>query len=120
MEAHFTLTDAASIAGLEQKYFSRFFKEKTGIGFSLWLNVVRTHEAEKILSDSNVPITDVAAAVGYRDLRTFQRNFKKLIGVTPFQYRRRIRRSLEKGAARTTNRATRTTNIAARERSPNG
>ena len=86
-----SLADAARVAGLERKYFSVFFKAKVGIGFRAWLASQRIARSEELLRSANRSVTEVAFSVGYRDLRTFERNFKRIHAETPREYKQRVR-----------------------------
>lgn len=81
------LRDVARVARLEQKYFSAYFRAKTGMCFRDWLTQQRIDQAKHMMTAQDHSITEVAFAVGYRDLRTFQRAFKKCTGMTPRTYR---------------------------------
>lgn len=72
-----SLTVAAGIAGLEKKYFSSFFRRKVGVCFKDYVAHVRVTKAVELMRTRNYSITDVALSVGFRDLRTFERTFKK-------------------------------------------
>jgi two-component system response regulator YesN len=74
---------------LSRYHFSRLFKEATGMTYLSYLNRVRIEQAKKFLNDDALSITDAGYAVGYSDLRQFERIFKKVVGSTPSQYRRR-------------------------------
>ena len=82
-----SLEGAASMAGLEKKYFSRFFKSKTGICFKDWVANVRIKKAQMMLMEQDYTVTETCFAVGFRDLRTFERTFKKHTGMTPSKFR---------------------------------
>jgi len=86
-----SLAAAAEVAGLEQKYFSAFFHAKTGVCFKGWITHLRVNRAIELMRSRNHPITDIAFAVGFHDLRTFERAFKKYTGVTPRAYKRSVR-----------------------------
>jgi len=86
-----SLSVAARVVGLSEKYFSRFFREKTGLRYSEWVNGVRVEKAMQRMRQSNYSITTVAYDVGFQDLRTFERVFKKLTGLTPRDFRSRVR-----------------------------
>ena len=90
-EDHITLEIAADIAGLERTSFSRFFRQKTGLCFTQWLRIVRVKRAKELLARRNRAVTEVAFAVGFRDLSTFERAFKRIEGVTPSCYKSRVR-----------------------------
>jgi two-component system response regulator YesN len=95
----FTLADAAQIAALEKTYFSKVFKKKVGISFVDWLGRVRIKRAVLMLMDHDHRITDLAFAVGFTDLRTFERAFKKFTGVTPRGCKSIVREHSETGLA---------------------
>jgi two-component system response regulator YesN len=82
-----SLSDAAEMTGLERTYFSRFFRVLTGWTFSTWIRAVRVERATALLRGGRLRILSVALAVGYNDLTTFERAFKKCIGVSPSVYR---------------------------------
>ncbi|MEM9384036.1 MAG: AraC family transcriptional regulator [Pseudomonadota bacterium] len=89
--ARISLVDAARVANLEASYFSSFFHEKTGVCFHSWLNYTRVLRAMHLLADTDLSITNVSRKVGFRDLRTFQRAFKRFASVTPTEYRKQAR-----------------------------
>jgi two-component system response regulator YesN len=77
------LSRAAEIAGLEKTYFSKFFHDKTGVCFHDWLSQVRVTRAADLMRSRDLSITEVAFAVGFRDLRTFERVVEKCTGMSP-------------------------------------
>ena len=84
------LCDAANIAGLEPKYFSTFFRNKTGICFSDWLKEVRITRAVQLLSREDLSILELAIAVGFSSERTFRRVFKSRVGTSPSTFRKTL------------------------------
>ena len=82
------LQKAAQIAAMERTYFSTFFRQKVGITFSEWLRLLRVSRAIEMISTSNYSISHVAFAVGFGDLRTFERAFKQYTGKTPSEFKR--------------------------------
>ncbi|HEX8053045.1 MAG TPA: helix-turn-helix domain-containing protein [Thermoleophilaceae bacterium] len=89
------LDDVAREAHMSRYHFSRTFKRVTGVRFIEYVTRLRLARACALLAESEQTITAVALAVGYQDLRPFERTFKKEIGYTPSQYRRRVRAGLE-------------------------
>ena len=85
------LSRAADVAGLEKTYFSRFFHDKTGVCFHAWLNWVRVNHAMEIMKSRDLPITEIALAVGFQDLRTFERAVKKCTGTNPRALKSKLR-----------------------------
>lgn len=86
-----SLGEAARVAGLEEKYFSTYFHTKTGVRFKEWLTHVRIARAKEIMTRRDETITRLAFNVGFQDLRTFERAFKRHTGMTPLAFKRMIR-----------------------------
>ncbi|MCR2805237.1 helix-turn-helix domain-containing protein [Paenibacillus soyae] len=70
-------------------YLSSYFKEKTGTNFSDYLNDLRIGRAKELLMNLELRIQDVASAVGYHNVNSFIRMFKRYSGITPGEYRKR-------------------------------
>jgi AraC-like DNA-binding protein len=82
---------AAEIAGMEATYFSAFFRKKIGIRYTDWLGCLRVAHAIRLLKSRDRPIADIAQAVGFNDLRTFERNFKRITHTTARRFKERVR-----------------------------
>lgn len=92
-----TLSAAAEIAGLEAAYFSRLFRKTTGQTFSEWNARIRMEEAKAQLRIVDLSVTAIAASVGYEDLTTFERVFRRSQHLCPRQYRaQELRRFAER------------------------
>lgn len=85
------LSRAAEVAGLEKTYFSRFFHDKTGVRFHQWLNWTRVSRAMEIMRYRDATITEIAFAVGFQDLRTFERAVERCTGTSPRMLKNRLR-----------------------------
>ncbi|WP_162848512.1 AraC family transcriptional regulator [Paenibacillus nanensis] len=70
-------------------YLSSYFKEKTGTNFSDYLNDLRINRAKELLLNLELRIQDVAGQVGYHNVNSFIRMFKRYSGITPGEYRKR-------------------------------
>ncbi|MFD0698068.1 helix-turn-helix transcriptional regulator [Paenibacillus sp. GCM10027628] len=92
MMAHYaediTLELVASKLSITGGYLSTYFKEKTGTNFVDFVNEFRIKQAMNLLLQQEMKIQDIAEAVGYQTMRSFNRTFKNLTGVTPSEYRR--------------------------------
>lgn len=86
-----TLKDAAESVCLSPKYLSRIFKEDTGIGFSEYKLGVKVKQSEKLLKDTSLNVEQISDKLGYQNSESFIRVFKKSIGLTPTEYRRKVR-----------------------------
>ena len=86
-----SLRKAARVAGLEHKYFSTFFHAKAGVPFKQWVSYLRVKRAKEMMEDANHSITHIAGASGFQDVRTFERTFKRVMSMTPMQYKKSVR-----------------------------
>jgi len=88
--------EVAKEACMEPTYFSKIFKDVTGKDFREYLNDHRITKAKEILlNGSRLSITEIALALGFGDITTFERIFKRMVGLTPMQYRNRSSSSEE-------------------------
>ncbi|WP_028553128.1 helix-turn-helix domain-containing protein [Paenibacillus sp. UNC451MF] len=74
---------------LNAKYLSQMFKEEFGVNFLDYLGNVRIQQAKRLLLESGESIQEIGVQVGYPNVRSFMRVFKKLTGVTPGEYRKK-------------------------------
>jgi len=86
-----SMADAAKVAGLERKYFSAFFHSKVGITFTEWIRLLRVRRSMELMRAHDDSIPRIAFAAGFRDVRTFERAFKRYVGVSPTAYRSSVR-----------------------------
>ncbi|MBO6088746.1 MAG: helix-turn-helix transcriptional regulator [Lachnospiraceae bacterium] len=77
----------AEMAGISKDYFSRIFKNLTGMNYSKWLNTVRIEKAIELLSQKNMTLTEVAMMSGFQSIPSFNRVFRKDKGMAPGEYR---------------------------------
>ncbi len=82
-----SLEDVAELVYLSPKYLSRLFKEVTGIGFNQYRLARKMEKAREILTETGLTVNEISYRLGYRNMESFIRMFKKLIGLTPTQYR---------------------------------
>ena len=82
------LDDIARYAGFTPTYFSRIFKEETGMNFKEYLNGIRFDYAKKLIRFSDMSITQICGECGFNDYANFTRHFKLRFGVSPTQYRK--------------------------------
>jgi len=90
-KADIYLTQVAEAFNTSDKYLSRLFKEKLGIGFHEYLTVLRIEKAKSLLSDTELSVNQIGEMVGFTNYSTFFRLFKKYEGVNPSQYRDNIK-----------------------------
>lgn len=81
-----SLQELAEHVGLNPAYFSLLFKEQMGISYIKHLTRLRMEQAKALLR-SGLRVNEVSERVGYLNYRHFTELFKKIVGMTPGQYR---------------------------------
>lgn len=81
------LDEVAERVCVGKYYISHLFRERLGIGFHEYVNMMRVNEAEKLLRETTLPVTEVGYQVGFSCSRTFNRVFQKQVGCSPREYR---------------------------------
>jgi AraC-like DNA-binding protein len=95
-----SLEKVARVSGFARTYFSELFKERQGTTFQRYLMAVRLERAKKLLTGTDLGITRIAELSGHRTGPYLCRVFRRAVGVTPREYRRRIApHRLRKGAS---------------------
>ncbi len=84
------LEEMSALVGLTETAFCRFFKQVTGNSFIAFLNEYRIYRACELLSQAELSITEVMDACGFNDLSYFSRLFKRLLGDSPREYRKKV------------------------------
>ncbi len=69
---------------------TRDFRDKCGVSIGDFIVTLRIRYAKKLLENSSVPIGQIAKECGYQSNAYFARQFLKMIGITPTQYRKMI------------------------------
>jgi AraC-like DNA-binding protein len=77
----------AEMAGISRDYFSRIFKNVTGMNYSKWLNMIRLERASELLSEKGRTLTEVAMLSGFQSIPSFNRVFREEKGMAPGEYR---------------------------------
>ncbi len=75
---------------ISESYLSRLFKNKVGQTFGDYLTYYRIKKACELLKKPDGKIYEVANYIGYKDQRYFSMIFKKLVGVTPKEFREKL------------------------------
>lgn len=82
-----SLQSIAANLHISRCYISRIFSRRLHISFNDYINSLRIRSASEMLKTGEQTITEIAYAVGYNSVRTFDRCFMTLKGVTPKEYR---------------------------------
>lgn len=82
-----SLEEVANQVGFSREYFCRFFKQHMGITFLRYLNEVRISHAGRLLTSTDMSISEVMTESGFTNQTIFNRLFKEIYGMTPRQAR---------------------------------
>jgi two-component system, response regulator YesN len=86
-----TLDQLSRMACMNRFKFCRAFKKKFGESFVSYTNKIRIDRADDLLGNTELNIIDIAYLAGYQSVVHFGRIFKKIHGITPREYRARLK-----------------------------
>ena len=86
---------------LSPPYFSKYFKQKIGIGFLEYVNQIRLEHALKSLLETDMPILKIALENGFANQKSFSERFKKEYGENPSEYRKKHQKTIPDGGRET-------------------
>jgi len=72
---------------LTREHISRKFKKETGMTLSKYVTNLRIRQAKQWLLETDETIYSISLMLGYQDEKYFSKLFKKVVGLTPFEYR---------------------------------
>jgi len=102
LDVNLSVASLAEFLNITPSYLSRFFKRNTGKGVLEYIHECRVEKAkEMMLQNPDIKAKEVAEAVGFANLATFIRVFKKREGITPGQFREEITEKLTKSNDKT-------------------
>jgi AraC family transcriptional regulator len=84
------LQELATLVDRSRFHFCTAFRMATGHTPHEWLTMQRIQRAKALLIDPKLPITDIALTVGYQTPSAFAATFRKILGVTPTEFRRSL------------------------------
>lgn len=85
-----SLSALAEIAGMNLFYFARLFKQSTGTSPHQYVLEQRMQRAKQLLRNSPITIFEASVRTGFVDQAHFTKVFRRLVGVTPTEYRRQV------------------------------
>ena len=88
-EKKLTREEVAEYIHLNEDYFSRLFKEKTGYTVKDYIIKEKIKLAKELLATTNMSISIISLKTGFGNFSHFSRTFKKCEGITPNDYRER-------------------------------
>lgn len=89
-----TKDKVSELLGTNRTYLSRIINEQTQMSFTYYVNRFRIEEAVRQLSDptNDIPLKALASELGFNSLSTFYNLFQSSVGMTPAQYRSKVKK----------------------------
>lgn len=88
-----TLNEISLIAGFSKNYFARIFKVQYGVNPMQFHTDLRIERAKQLLTFSEMNVTEIAIELGYMNIHTFSRAFRKSTAMSPTSFRNEISRT---------------------------
>lgn len=83
-----TLAEAARHVHMNPSYLSQLFKHEMNINFVDYVTSLRMTEAKRLLLSTTLRISEIACRLGYNDIAYFSNMFRKIVGISPSEYRK--------------------------------
>ena len=87
LASNLKISDIAVHFGYNEKYLSHLFAQITGIPLKQFILSCKIDAANFMLTDSNMPIQEIAKKLGFADNHNFSRTYRNFTGLTPTEYR---------------------------------
>ncbi|MGI6031677.1 MAG: helix-turn-helix transcriptional regulator [Eubacteriales bacterium] len=97
IEEKLLLDDLAGFLGYNKSYLCKTFKRECGLTIREYYNVIRIREAQKLLHETEMSVTEVGEKLGFESDQHFNRLFKNLVGVSPGVYKKNHVEGLNRG-----------------------
>ncbi|GMQ56169.1 hypothetical protein AN1V17_05620 [Vallitalea sediminicola] len=85
-----SLDEISKFLNINKHYFCRLIKKLTGKPFTQLLNMHRIYQAEKMLKETDIPVSEILEITGFSNQSYFNRIYMKYIGNTPTATRKRL------------------------------
>ncbi len=88
LDTDLTLAELAATVHLSAYHFARQFKAATGLPPHQYVVTRRVERAQQLLRQTDLPLVDIAASAGFSDQSKLCGHFKRVVGLTPRQFRK--------------------------------
>lgn len=89
-----SLGEIGAVVGMSSSSVCRYFKRRTHHNLWDYLNSYRINRSAQLISDTDLPISEVGTRCGFNNISNFNHAFRERIGTTPSDYRRKSRQSI--------------------------
>jgi two-component system response regulator YesN len=84
----FSIQEVADYIGVSKNYFSKIYKEQTGMNFWDYVTKKRINMAKRLLKETNKTNYEISHLIGYESEYHFSRKFKEIMGMNPAAFRK--------------------------------
>lgn len=88
-DCNLSVSQAAEASNISEVYFRKLFKEKHNVSPYQYINDARINRSKRLLLNDGENISDIAAACGFSSVYCFSRSFKKAVGLSPSQFKKK-------------------------------
>ncbi len=85
-----TLESTAAFFNMNANYLTTLLKQQTGMSYKELVQLQRLKYAEKLLTNTNMPISEIANTIGYENVSFFYKKFKSFYGCSPKEFREKL------------------------------
>lgn len=85
-----TIREMAKKVGFSQEYYSKLFRDFTGKSYVQFVHEMKCNEACRLLEETAFTNETIAQLVGYSSQKQFYQQFKKILNITPSEYKKYI------------------------------
>ena len=89
------LKEVAEAAHVSPSHLAHLLRTHVGASYVKYMTLLRMEEGKRLLAETDLKVAVIAGRAGYDDPAYFYRVFRREVGVTPAQYRRRARASVD-------------------------
>jgi transcriptional regulator GlxA family with amidase domain len=97
LQGELSLEEMAQSVNLSSSRLRHLFKAETGVAPAQYFKVIRLRRAQELITTTYLTMKQVMSSVGVHDTGHFAKDFKRIYGVTPAEYRNRYREATPNG-----------------------
>lgn len=86
-----TLESIAPLFGYNRSYLGKIFTKKMGQNFNSYVDTVRIEQSKKMLLQDDAKVYIIAERIGYKNVDYFHIKFRKYVGMSPSEYRKKYK-----------------------------
>lgn len=89
-QTNIKLETIAPLFGYNSAYLGKIFNKNVGENFNNYVDHIRIEHAKKLISENKMKVYEIAEMVGYKNVDYFHKKFKRYVGESPAEYRKKL------------------------------